>query len=521
MMSFSLKATPDAAEFVSPQRRRAILVVVALSLMMVVSAVSGLNVALPDLARDTGATATQLQWIVDAYTLSFAGLLLPAGALGDRLGRKGVLLAGLLIFGLAAADALWSGDPNILIWLRAAMGVGAALVMPTTLSVITTSFPPRERGRAIGLWVGVAGGGAVLGLFASGVLLEFYSWHSFYALNVTLAVLSLLGAIAVIPRSRDAIPPRMDPLGGLLSLLTVTGIVFAIIEGPARGWGDLVVISSAIVGLGSVFSFVMWELRRESPMLDPRLFLKRGFGTGSLSVTVQFFAAFGFFFVIMQYLQFVAGRSPLGAAVSLLPLPFILIPLARVAPRIAERIGFRRIGSLGLLLIAAGLLVMTRLGTELNYPLMVVGLVLFASGMALAGTPATQAITASLPDTKQGVASAVNDTAREFGSALGIAILGSLLNSGYSDGVAAAAARLPVPAAAAATQSIAVAEAIAARLGPAGEALNQAAQQAFVDGAHQALVGAAIVLAVAAAVIAWLGLNAATDSDSVTDEVSR
>ena len=236
--------------------------VVALALMMVVSAVSGLNVALPDLAIDTGASQTQITWIVDAYTLVFAGLLLSVGALGDRFGRKGVLLIGLVVFGSAAGAAMLTTDPTVLIALRAVMGAGAAAVMPVTLSIITTSFPPHERGRAVGVWVGVAGGGAVLGLFASGILLEFFAWNSFFGLNVALAVLALVGVAFVVPPSRDAHPPRLDPVGALLSLVGVASLVYGIIEVSDRGWRDPVILTAYAAAAGSLTAFV---LLRASP----------------------------------------------------------------------------------------------------------------------------------------------------------------------------------------------------------------------------------------------------------------
>lgn len=489
---------PHAPVLVDPRRRRAVLVVVALALMMVVSAVSGLNVALPGLARDVGATQSELQWIVDAYTLVFAGLLLPAGALGDRYGRRGVLVVGLVVFGAAAAAALAVESAGPLVVLRAVMGAGAALVMPTTLSVITTSFPEEERARAVGVWVGVAGGGAVLGLFGSAVLLEFYAWNSFFALNVALAVLALAGTFAVVPSSRAGQPPRADAVGAVLSLLGVTALVFGIIEGPVRGWTDPLVAVGLAGGLAALGSFVAWELRRAEPLLDPRLFRLRGFGTGSLSLTAQFFAAFGFFFIILQYLQLVVGKSPLQAAVALLPLPFVLIPLARHAPVLAARVGINRLGSAGLASLAAGLLVMTLLDTDFRYPVFVTGLVLFGVGMALAGTPATTAITASLPPQKQGVASAVNDTARELGSALGIAVLGSVLNASYRTGLEAAVAGLPAEVAEQARDALPAAQAIAERLGPAGAPLADAANLAFVDATGAALTVAAGVLLLAA-----------------------
>ena len=237
----------------------------------------------------------------------------------------------------AAGLALAFTDPSQLIALRAAMGVGAAAIMPTTLSVITTSFPVDERPRAIGVWVGIAGGGAVLGLFASGLLLEFFAWQSFFALNVVLATIALCAVLAVVPSSVDEHPPALDWVGAALSLLAVGGTVFGIIEGPERGWDDPVTIGALVAGVLAAVVFVIWELRRREPMLDPRLFLLRGLSAGTLTITVQFFAAFGFFFIVMQYLQYVTGRSPLEAAVALLPLPFILLPIARNAPHAGVR----------------------------------------------------------------------------------------------------------------------------------------------------------------------------------------
>ncbi|MGD9958621.1 MFS transporter [Nocardioides sp.] len=495
-------------EALSPRRRTALLAVIALSLMTVVSAVSGLNVALPSLQRDTGATQSEIQWIVDAYTLVFAGLLLAAGALGDRFGRKPVLLAGLAIFGSASAFGLFVSDPTMLIAMRAAMGVGAAAVMPVTLSVITTSFPPEERAKAVGVWVGVAGGGAVVGLFGSGLLLEFFEWNSFFALNVTLAALGLIGSALVVPNSRDAHPPALDPLGALLSLALVGGLVFGFIEGGERGWGDAMTVTGFVVGILAAVAFVAWELRQESPLLDPRLFRLRGFSTGALSIALQFFASFGFFFIVLQYLQYVAGLSPLQAACALLPLPVVLIPLARRAPALAQRFGTNRVASLGLALSAVGMLLLTQLGADLVYWKFAGAVAVFAAGMALASTPATMAITASLPASKQGVGSAVNDVSREFGSALGIAILGSVLNDQYRANLAPAVAGLPRDAADAATSSLAAVHAAAPGLGDRGQQLLDAANQAFVDATGGAFLVAAAVLALGAVIVAVRAPNA-------------
>lgn len=493
---------PAEAAAPPPVRTGQILFVVGLALMAVVSAVSGLNIALPTLARDTGASQTELTWIVDAYTVSFAGLLLFAGALGDRYGRKQLLVLGLIVYGIAAALALFTTDPMQLIAERALMGLGAAGVMPTTLSVITTSFPEAERPHAIGIWVGIAGGGAVLGLFASGLLLEYFSWQSFFALNVVLAALACVGTLAIVPSSAEENRPALDVVGAVLSLVTVAAMVFAIIEGPDLGWTDpLTLLGAAAGGLGLV-AFVAWELRVEAPLLDPRLFRIRGFSAGSLTVAVQFFAAFGFFFTAIQYLQFVTGRSPLEAAIALLPLPVVLLPVARNAPTLAARVGFRRVATLGLVASALGLLIMSRLEINSPYWYFAAGLAVFAAGMGLAGTPATTAITESLPISKQGVASAVNDTSRELGSALGIAILGSVLNQQYRDGMAHAVSGLPPAIADRVLGTIAfTASPIVAQLGERGQQLVNTAEQAFVHGVGDALLVAAIILLAVAAIV--------------------
>jgi MFS family permease len=321
----------------SGRHRRAVLAVMCLGLMMVVAAVASLNVALADLSRSTGATQTQLQWIVDAYALVFAGLLLPAGALGDRCGRKGILLIGLVIFGGASAGAMLVRQPATLIGLRAVIGLGAALVMPTTLSIITNVFPPEERGRAVGIWAAVAGAGAMLGLLLSGTLLRWFSWPSVFGLNVALAGLALLLAIPIVSTSKSSQPVRLDPAGALLSSLGLFALVFSIIEAPQRGWLDPLTIAGFVAGALLLVAFVRFELRRDEPMLDPRLFARRGFGVGSLSLTLQLFAQFGFLFVALQYLQLVLGYSPLQAGLAMLPMAAMLMIISPRAPRLPPR----------------------------------------------------------------------------------------------------------------------------------------------------------------------------------------
>jgi EmrB/QacA subfamily drug resistance transporter len=406
--------------------RRLVLVTMCLALATVVSAVSSLNVALPDLARATGASPTELQWVVDAYALVFAGLLLPAGALGDRLGRRRVLLAGLVVFAAGALVATTLSEPSQLIAVRAVMGLGAALIMPTTLSIITATFPAGERDRAVGAWAGVAGGSALLGLLVAGTLLEWFSWSSVFALNVVLGVL----AIGMTLRFVDGGAPErvaLDPVGGVLSALGLGGLVWAFIEGPTRGWGSDLVVGGFVAGVVLLAAFVAWELRRPTPMLDPRLFALRGFGAGSLSVFVQFFAMFGLIFVLLQFLQLVLRYSPLEAGLALAPVAVVMVTLAPRVPRLVERVGVRPVGPTGLALIGLGLLVLSSMDAGSSYWHLLAGGLVLGAGMALAAPPATTAIVSSLPDAKQGVASAVNDTAREVGGALGIAVLGSVL----------------------------------------------------------------------------------------------
>ena len=407
--------------------RRKILVMMCFALATVVSAVSSLNVALPDLARDTGATPTELQWIVDAYALVFAGLLLPAGALGDRLGRRRVLLSGLAIFGTGAAVATTVSDPSTLIAIRAFMGLGAAMIMPSTLSIITANFPAGERDRAVGAWAGVAGGSALLGLLVSGAVLEVASWSWVFGLSVVLAAIAFAGSIRVVPAHDVHEPKRLDPVGGVLSALSLSALVWAFIEGPQRGWGDSLVVGGFVGTVVLGVAFVAWELRRSEPMLDPRLFKLRGFTSGSLSIFVQFFATFGLIFVLLQFLQLVLGYTPLEAGAALAPVALTVVAVAPRVPRLVERVGVRPVGPTGLALMAIGLFVLSSMDAGSSYWHLLAGGLVLGLGMALAATPATTAIVESLPDEKQGVASAVNDAAREVGGALGIAVLGSVL----------------------------------------------------------------------------------------------
>ena len=473
----------------------AVLAVVCVALGAVAAAMASLNVALPDLARSTGATQTQLEWIIDAYSLVFAALLLPAGALGDRYGRRRALLAGLVIFGGASAAAMTATSANELIGLRGVIGLGAALVMPATLSTITGTFPPAQRTRAVSVWAAVAGGAALLGLLCTGTLLQWFSWRSAFAVNVVLAAAAIAGTVLFVPESADRDAPRLDTAGALLTMAGLTTLVFSIIEAPEAGWGSARTLGGVGGGLVILAAFAGWEHRAAHPMLDVRQFRSRRLSAGSLSIFIQFFAFFGFTFVCLQYLQGVRGDSPLVAALSVLPLAATMMPTARITPRLAARFGARAVCVTGLVLVAAGLAVISRVGVTSPYWLLVAGLIPLGAGMGAAMTPATAAITEGLPAAQQGVGSALNDLSREVGGALGIAVIGSVVTAVYRASLDLAG----VPAALASKARGSFALAI-----HAGGPVKATASGAFVDGIHTGLLyaaGAAVLAAITVTVL--------------------
>ena len=498
----------EPTELSTGERKRVLLAMCA-SLALVVSAVASLNIALPELASGTGASQTELQWIVDAYALVFAGLLLYSGAVGDKYGRKHTLVIGLGVFGAAYAFGALVDEPALLIGARAVAGVGSALVMPSTLSIIMTAFPADARDRAVGTWAGVAGGGAVLGLLLSGVLLELADWPWLFAANAIWAGLSLVAAVAWVPRSRDEGQPPLDHVGALLSAGGLAGVIFATIEGATRGWTDDLVLGGFVVGGVLLVAFVVWELRSAHPMLDPRLFGRGGFRSGSVSITLQFFATFGFFFGSLQYLQLVRGYSPLEAALALTPLAATVAFLSRaVAPRLVTRFPHRTVDAAGLVVLAGGFAVLATLDTNSSYLHILAGLLPMAAGIGLATTPATASIVASLPASKQGVASAVNNTVREVGGAVGIAVLGSILNDGYRDGIAEHTAQMPPDAAERARDSLSFVVHAAGRFGEPGQQLLDAARSSFVDGYTTAMAVCSAIVLVGALVVFGRGGHA-------------
>jgi EmrB/QacA subfamily drug resistance transporter len=473
-------------------RHGAVTAVVCTALAAVVAAMSSLNVAIPSIASATHASQTQLAWIIDAYSLVFAALLLPAGALGDRFGRRRALLTGLTVFGVGSAIAMTVSDANQLIALRTVIGLGAALVMPATLSTITGTFPPDKRTKAVSVWAAVAGGAAVLGVLCAGALLEFFSWRAVFGLNVVLAAIAIIGTLKVVPESANRAAPRLDRGGAALSVIALVALVYSVIEAPTAGWLAARTLAGIGFGLAALAGFVLCELRQRTPMLDPRLFTRRGLSAGSLTIFVQFFAFYGFIFLILQYLQIVRGDSALIAAVSMLPMAVTMMPTARLAPALATRFGPRRVCVAGLLLIAAALGVIAHVDHTSPYWLLLSGLLILGVGMGCAMTPATSAITAALPVQQQGVASAVNDLSREVGGALGIAVIGSVMTAVYRS-------HLTVPGVPAAVLGQARDSlAVAAHLG--GPVAAQA-DTAFIAGIHIALYSAAGAAAFAAVVV--------------------
>lgn len=504
MTIMSLPAKPAAPKNASTVRAGAVTAVVCLALAAVVAAMSSLNVALPGIARATHASQTQLAWVIDAYSLVFASLLLPAGAIGDRYGRRRALIAGLLIFGAGSAVAMTANSATELIGLRAVLGLGAALVMPATLSTITGTFPGEQRTKAVSVWAAVAGGSAVLGLLTSGILLEAWSWQSVFGLNVVLSCGAIVGTIRFVPESADPKTPRVDLIGAILAVLGIVALVYSIIEAPSQGWASVRTVVGLAGGAVILIGFVAWEWNRRAPLLDPRIFARGRLAAGSLSIFVQFFALFGFIFIVLQYLQLIQGDSGLLSAVSMLPMAAAMMPCARLAPALVARLSPRTVCTAGLTSIAAALVILSRLTQDSGYWLLAIGLVILGAGMGLAMTPATSGITGALPAAKQGVGSALNDLSRETGGAVGIAVLASVLTATYQSHLNLA--HLPAAQAGLARSSVAAATRM-------GGTVAVHAQAAFADGMQLALLITAGIVAAAAVAVAVLMRHGAPLTD--------
>ena len=477
-------------------RRWWTLMVLCLSLFMVIMGNTVLNVALPKMSEALSASGSQLQWIVDAYSLVFAGLLFTSGSLGDRFGRKGALTTGLLIFGVGSALATFADSAGMVIGCRAIMGLGAALVMPSTLSILTHVFPPEERAKAIGVWAGVAGAAGAVGPITSGWLLEHFYWGSVFWLNVPVVATAIIGGYFLVPTSRHPDRVPLDPIGALISIAAIVSLVYGVIEAPVYGWTDSLILGSFLVAAVLLAVFIVWELRTTDPMLDMRYFRRRGFTGGSLAMSMVFFGMFGMFFLLTQYLQMVRGYSALGAGVRTLPFSAVMMVTAPSSAALAARFTTRSVVTAGLAIAGTGMLLMASNTTTSGYGLLALSLCVLAAGMGLTMAPATASIMSSLPQAKAGVGSAMNDTVRELGGALGVAVLGSLTVSAYGHTVSGVTAGLPPALGAEVSHSLGDALRVAGELGPRAPEVIGVAQQGFVDGMARGLsVGAGVAFA--------------------------
>ncbi|MGL5866745.1 MAG: MFS transporter [Dermatophilaceae bacterium] len=493
----------EAGGALSERALRVLLVVLCAALALVVAGNSALAIALPDIARGLRADQTALTWIVDAYALTFAAALLPAGIAADRVDRRTLLVAGLVVFGIACVASAFADNSAQLIAWRAVAGLGAAAVFPVTLSALVDAYPVERRGFAVAVWSGVSAAGAVVGTLVAGTLLEAFWWGS-VQLAFGVAALVLVPSVLRLVAQRRAPRLSLDPIGAVLSAVGLAAFVLAIIEAPRWGWTDQRTLGAAAIGVVALAAFVIHELRTAAPSLDVRLFRDRGLAAGSLLVSLQFFASLGLFVLAPQYLQLVRDYSPLQAAAALLVIPVGVGGGTAVAPAALARAGARAPGSAGLALMAAGFAVLAATITTGTLGWLTGGLLLFGVGFGLAVTPGTILIIEGLPPERRSVASAVNDITREVGGVLGIAVLSSVLLAGYRDQIAPALTGLPPQLAGPADNGAGTALGVAADLGANGAALADAARASFAAGLSDALWVGAAVLATAAAICAVL-----------------
>ncbi len=488
-----------------PQRWR-VLVVLVLALLVTSIDHTIINVALPRLVDDLGATGAQLQWVVASYTIVFAGLLLTAGSLGDRFGRRRALIAGLATFLAGSVGAALATSTSLLIASRGVMGLGGALIMPTTLSILVNVFgDPRERAKAIAVWTAASGVGIAVGPIVGGALMRSFSWSSVFWINVPLLGAALLVGLHIVPDSRDPAATRLDPVGALLSIASVGTLVYAIIEAPTHGWNSAATATAFSFGIVLGVLFVAWELHRDDPMLDMRLFANRGFSASSIGLALLFFAMAGAVFLQAQYLQFILGYTPLAAGFALVPAAVGMLVGTGAGAHMGVTLGGRRTVTTGLLIATGGIALQAALVDGTSYVPTGIGLLLFGLGAGITMPSATDIIMSTLPPARAGVGSAVNDTVRELGGALGVAVIGSVAATGYTSTLASGITGLgPLPDAArlAALDNVGAALHVSEGLGTQGVELASLARSAFVDSMSTGLWVAAGV-ALCATVIAW------------------
>ena len=486
-------------------RRRATLAVLCVTLLLISLDNTILNVALPSIVRGLQATSTQLQWIVDAFAIMFAGLLLTFGALGDRLGRKWVFMGGLVVFGVGSAFAAWSGTPDRLTAARAVMGVGAAALMPATLSILTNVFTAeRDRARAIGIWSGTAGLGVAIGPMLGGFLLVHFWWGSVFLINVPIAVIGLITTALVVPNSKSPHARRPDPLGAVLSIVGISLLLWGIIEAPNRGWTSPFVVGALTASIVIIAMFALWERSIDHPMLPLEFFGNRRYSAAIASLALLLFALLGLFFLFTQYLQFCLGFSPLETGLAIGPIALVLLVAAPASVMVARRVGTKPVVAGGLLLIAVGLGLLSRTTVHSTYVEAVPWLALIGIGVGLGLAPSTESVMGSLPRADAGVGSATSDTSMQLGGAVGVAVLGTALNIRYQNLMTPLLAHQQIPPSIdkLILGSLGGALAVATHVqGKAGDALAEAARRAFVSGMDLGLVVASVGVAVAGVVV--------------------
>ncbi|WP_031042561.1 MFS transporter [Streptomyces sp. NRRL F-5650] len=508
-----LLATTPVEKMSGPYARRWwALLVLCLSLLIVVMANTSLIVAAPDMTADLGLSSSDLQWVIDGYTVPYAALMLVLGAIGDKYSRRGALVTGLVIFAGGSVMGSLVHETGLVVAARAVMGVGAAVVMPATLSLLVAVFPRQERARAITAWTATSGLAIAVGPLVAGWLLEDHAWGSTFLVNVPVAVLAVVGALVLVPPSRAVGMGRIDYVGGLLSIVSVGSLVYATIEGPHFGWGTGPVVAAVVAGVG-LAAFVAWELRHPHPMLDVRRFLLRPFSGSMLAVLFFFFGTYGAIYYATQFLQFVLGYGALETGVRLLPLAGAVFVGAAVTGKLTPRLGVKAMVGSGMAIGTVGVFLLVLIDQGSTYADFLAPMLLLGLAIGLSVSPATDTIMGSFPESELGVGGGANDTALELGGSLGIAVLGSLLGTSYRDELSGLVGdRLPAAALDTAQDSVGGGLAVAERLatnpaaGPEqAQALADAVNKAFAHGVSTtSLVGGIIMAAGTAVVLAVL-----------------
>ncbi|MCX2730240.1 MFS transporter [Saccharopolyspora sp. NFXS83] len=504
------RAIADGIDLRVYRSRWATLLVLCLALSATMLANTSLGVALPFLSQDLGSSLSDQQWFSNAYALVFAGLLFTTSTLADRYGRKVMLQAGLILFGAVSLYVwLFVASSAELIAARGLLGLGASMIMPVTLSILTSVFPSSERTKAVGVWAAVSGAGTALGPVIAGLLLEFTTWHAVFAINIPVVVVAVIAGVRYVPKNAGSAAPvegghgGIDIGGAILSTAGITVVVYGLIDAQHVGWTAPRTLIMVAAGLVLVGLFVLWERRAKDPMLDVNLFRNAGFSSSAVALTLVFFAMIGVFFSLSQTLILVFGYSPLGSSVAMLPMSVMMVLVAPQVAGIVARFGPRATIATGLVLAACGMAGLSTLTVDSGYLNLLLPLALTSGGMSLAMAPATDQLMANVPRARAGMGSATNDVTREVGASLGVAVLGSVLGSAYSTRLGPAIADLPPEAQAMAKESLPGGLQVAASLGQQGAALAQEVMVSWMGGMRFAnLAGAGLILA--AALVAWI-----------------